>query len=313
MASGMTPEQVSATLDAQQANTQTNEGDWLLHLFGGGAAAPAPTPPLRSQSSDHIAAWPGLFTDEYEFAKAALTQLAPARDWLQWSTNDAEQGLALTAPPDLQERLRQLPREVRSSNDRYELCADPARVKQAIEQARQARAEEETWPQLHYLWPQHPIVDWLVDRVITFFGRHRAPVITSHSLHPGEQAFVMLGLVPNRKGQPLLVDWQVACRRPGQPFTLEPYEAFVPRAGLKAGQLPNPGSNAPLQDLQAALPAAVACMRQHMVQRQAVFAAADAATPAGHPGGPGASPGRANAAADRAPGKTAGAGQAEPV
>ena len=83
----------------------------------------------------------------------------------------------------------------------------------------------------------------------------------------------MLGLVPNRKGQPLLVDWQVACRRPGQPFTLEPYEAFVLRAGLKAGQLPNPGSNASLQDLQAALPAAVACMRQHMVQRQAVFAA----------------------------------------
>ena len=181
MASGMTPEQVSATLDAQQANTETNEGDWLLHLFGGGAAAPAPTPPLRSQRSEHIAAWPGLFTDEYEFAKAALTQLAPARDWLQWSTNDAEQGLALTAPPDLQERLRQLPREVRSSNDRYELCADPARVKQAIEQARQARAEEETWPQLHYLWPQHPIVDWLVDRVITFFGRHRAPIIYSHS------------------------------------------------------------------------------------------------------------------------------------
>jgi superfamily II DNA or RNA helicase len=273
MASGMTPEQVAATLDAQQANPQANEGDWLLQLFGGGVAVPAPSLPLPSQNSDHIAAWPGLFKGEYDFARAALTQLAPARDWLQWSTNDAEQGLAVTAPPDLQERLRQLPREVRSSNDRYELCADPARVKQAIEQARQARAEEETWLQLHYLWPQHPIVDWLVDRVITFFGRHRAPVIQSHYLHPGEQAFVMLGLVPNRKGQPLLVDWQVACRLPDQPFTLEPYETFVPRAGLKAGQLPNPGSHASLQDLQAALPAAVACMRQHMVQQQAVFAA----------------------------------------
>ena len=235
------------------------------------------------------------------FARAALTQLAPARDWLQWSTNDAEQGLAITAPPDLQERLQQLPREVRSSNDRYELCADPARVKQAIEQARQARAEDETWPQLHYLWPQHPIVDWLVDRVITLFGRHRAPVIQSHHLQPGEQAFVMLGLVPNRKGQPLLVDWQVACRQPGQPFTLEPYDTFVQRAGLKAGQLPNPGLSAPLQDVQAALPEAVACMRQHMVQRQAAFADADAAAPAGYAGGPGAPAGGASAAAGIAP------------
>jgi len=71
--------------------------------------------------------------------------------------------LAITAPPDLQERLQQLPREVRSSNDRYELCADPARVMQAIEQARQARAEDETWPQLHYLWRSTPLLTgWLI-------------------------------------------------------------------------------------------------------------------------------------------------------
>jgi superfamily II DNA or RNA helicase len=272
MASGMTPAQVSATLDAQQANAQANEGDWLLQLFGGGTAAAPVEKPLVPQGCDHIEETPGLFKGEYHFTTAALAQLAPARDWLQWTPNEAAQGLAITAPPDLQERLQQLPREVRSSDNRYELCADPARLKQAIEQARQAKAEDETWPQLHYLWPQHPIVDWLVDRVITRFGRHGAPVIQSHSLQPGEQAFVMMGLVPNRKGQPLLVDWQVTCRQPGQPFTLEPYEAFVQRAGLQAGRLPNPGSKSSLQDLQAALPEAVARMRQHMVQRQAAFA-----------------------------------------
>jgi hypothetical protein len=259
-------------LDAQQADAQANEGDWLLQLFGGGTAAAPLEEPLAPQSRDHIDEWPGLFKGEYHFATAALAQLAPARDWLQWTTNEAEQGLAITAPPDLQERLQQLPREVRSSNNRYELCADPVRLKQAIEQARQAKAEDETWPQLHYLWPQHPIVDWLVDRIITLFGRHRAPVIQSPSLQPGEQAFVMMGLVLNRKGQPLLVDWQVASRQPGQPFTLEPYDAFLQRVGLQAGRLPNPGVNAPVQDLQAVLPEAVARMRQHMVQRQAAFA-----------------------------------------
>jgi Helicase conserved C-terminal domain len=210
MASGMTSAQVSATLDAQQADAQANAGDWLLQLFGGGMAAGSREKPLAVQSHDHIADWPSLFKGEYHFATAAPSQLAPARDWLQWTTNETAQGLTITAPPDLQERLQQLPREVRNSDHRYELCADPARVKRAIELARQAKAEDETWPQLHYLWPQHPIVDWLVDRVLTLFGRHRAPVIHSHFLQPGEQAFVMLGLVPNRKGQPLLVDWQVA-------------------------------------------------------------------------------------------------------
>jgi hypothetical protein len=241
-------------------------------LFGGGTATASPENPLAPQSRDYIEEWLGLFKGEYHFATVALTQLAPSRDWLQWTPNEAEQGLAVTAPPELQERLQQLPREVRSSDNRYELCADPARLKQAIEQARQAKAEDDTWPQLHYLWPQHPIVDWLVDRVMTLFGRHGAPVIQSHYLQPGEQAFVMLGLVPNRKGQPLLVDWQVACRLLGQPFRLETYYAFLQRAGFQAGRLPNPGGNLPLQDLQAALPEAVACMRLHMVQRQAVFA-----------------------------------------
>jgi DNA-binding transcriptional regulator YbjK len=81
-----------------------------------------------------------------------------------------------------------------------------------------------------------------------------------------------MGLVPNRKGQPLLVDWQVACRQPGQPFRLEPYDAFMQRAGLQAGQLPNPGLTSSLSDLQVALPEAVAHMRQHMVQQQSAFA-----------------------------------------
>ena len=83
MASGMTSAQVSATLDAQQANAQANEGDWLLQLFGCGTAAARIENPLAPQSRDCIEAWPGLFKGEYHFATSALTQLAPARDWLQ--------------------------------------------------------------------------------------------------------------------------------------------------------------------------------------------------------------------------------------
>ena len=54
MANGMTPAQVSATLDAQQVNVQANEGDWLLQLFGGGAATRhrrGPSPPRAATTS----------------------------------------------------------------------------------------------------------------------------------------------------------------------------------------------------------------------------------------------------------------------
>jgi hypothetical protein len=122
-------------------------------------------------------------------------------------------------------------------------------------------------------------MEWLGDRVLTHFGRHRAPLLQSPHLQPEEQAFILLSLVPNRKGQPLLVDWRVATRRAGAgAFTLEPFAAFAARAGLKAGKLPNrghvPGLEEAKQRMQQALPQAVQAMHVHMLKEQASFSAA---------------------------------------
>lgn len=287
MAGGMTPEQVEAALDqaaaAKGQDDGANEGDYLLELFGGGDTgdtAEAPGQPAGN-SLNHIDEPISLFDSEYHYAKAALTQLNQGQPLCQWTPLDPERLVTLTAPHDLQERLRQLPREVQAENDYYALTADPQRMANAIEAARQARAEEETWPKLHYLWPQHPIVEWLGDRVLTHFGRHCAPLLQSVQLPAGEQAFVLMGLVPNRKGQPLLVEWQVAHRQLGASgqgeFTLQPFDAFAARAGLKAGKLPNQGQLAEgspvAQAMQGALPQAVAAMRAHMVAKQSAFSA----------------------------------------
>ncbi|MDE2395591.1 MAG: DEAD/DEAH box helicase [Burkholderiales bacterium] len=281
MADGLSPELVEATLDQAAASTGDNEADFLMQLFGG-AAAPQPAPVRSTSQIDEPAS---LFSGDFHYAKTALTQLNQGQSLCQWVAHDADRIIALTAPRDLQERLRQLPREVQADNDFYSLCADPDRMAAAIETARQARAEEDTWPQLHYLWPQHPIMDWLGDRVLTHFGRHRAPLLQSPRLQPGEQAFVLMSLVPNRKGQPLLVEWQVAHRVAGAAgggagagkFALEPFDSFAKRAGLQAGKLPNRGHGAELvsatQAMQAALPQAVSAMHGFMLKQQSAFAA----------------------------------------
>lgn len=287
MAGGMTPEQVEAALDeavtAKGQDDSANEGDYLLELFGGGDATDTAAVSVlpAGNSLSHIDEPTTLFDSEYHYAKAALTQLNQGQTLCQWTSLDQERLISLTAPRDLQERLRQLPREVQAENDYYALTADSQRMAEAIETARQARAEEETWPKLHYLWPQHPIVEWLGDRVLTHFGRHCAPLLQSVHLPPGEQAFVLMGLVPNRKGQPLLVEWQVAHRKvdaSGQgDFTLQPFEEFAARAGLKAGKLPNRGQLAEgspvVQTMQGVLLKAVTAMRAHMVAKQSAFSA----------------------------------------
>jgi superfamily II DNA or RNA helicase len=274
MATGMTPEQVETSLDQSASNKQDNEGDFLLTLFGGGEVVQESS----TSSLDHIHNPLSLFKNDFHYATTALTQLNQGETVCQWSKVDDEQLISLTAPFDLQDRLRQLPREAQAQNDHYSLSADTHRMADEIEKARQARAEEDTWPQLHYLWPQHPIMEWLGDRVLSRFGRHSAPMLQSAKLQPGEQAFILMSLVPNRKGQPLMVEWQVATRVGEQEaFKLEPFESFAERAGLQANGLANRGQNAAYQSvassMQSALPAAVATMHDFMAQQQAKFAA----------------------------------------
>jgi hypothetical protein len=165
-----------------------------------------------------------------------------------------------------------MPAEARNKDHRYTLTASNLAMAEAIERARQAKLEEFSWPALHYLWPQHPIMEWLAERVLTAFGRHRAPVIRLPQLAEGEQAFILHGLIPNRKGQPLLIEWRVAVQRAGK-WELEAFPDFASRVKLRAGQLPNSGKAIDTSSLQQNLPAAVTAMRRFMVDRQKTFAA----------------------------------------
>jgi superfamily II DNA or RNA helicase len=268
MAEGQSAEQVAQELDQEATHANEGEGDWLLQFFNG-----ADVTTTAASSLDRIVPTPSLFADDYAFAKTALEELGRVRPIAQWAHDDASHTLTLTAPTDLQQRLRQIPGEARDPDDRYVLSGHPQRVADAIDKARQARSEQESWPAIHYLWPQHPISEWLRDRVVTVFGRHTAPVLRSPHLGDGERAIVMMGLIPNRKGQSLLVEWQVAVLRGAQAPVLEAFEDFRARAGLKAGALANPGKPVELEPLQADLRAAVAQMQAHMQHCQHAFAA----------------------------------------
>lgn len=281
MADHISPEAFDKELDENAARAEQppadgddgeGEGAWLMALFESGAVDKQQgEPPL---STTFIATPPSLFGDDpsasdYAFAKTALQQISIA----QFSLDEEHRSVTLTAPADLQDRLKLgMPAEARSKDHRYTLTASSEAMAAAIERARQAKLEEYTWPALHYLWPQHPVMEWLAERVLTAFGRHRAPVIRLPHLAEGEQAFILHGLIPNRKGQPLLIEWRVAVQRAGK-WELEDFPKFASRTKLRAGQLPNSGRDIDTSGLQQDLPAAVTAMRRFMVDRQKSFAA----------------------------------------
>jgi hypothetical protein len=81
-----------------------------------------------------------------------------------------------------------------------------------------------------------------------------------------------MGLIPNKKGQPLLVDWQ-AVIFDGKSYSLEPLSDFLERYKLKAGTLPNSGRSPSLDSLKSTLPAAIDVMKNHVIDKQKIFSA----------------------------------------
>ncbi len=261
LATGMSAEQFEQEC-IEQAPSPDDDEDWEAALFG----TVAETPPAVVAPEPHR-----CFADTYAFAKQAIRRIPEAQ---AYRTDDKDRLLRLTPPPDLQRRLRrQLPAEVLRETDEYRLSAHPALIEEAIRRAREQDRQGSAWPDIQFLWPQHPICQWLTDRVIGTVGRQRAPVIVSPQLAADESAFLMLGLIPNRKGQPLIVEWKAVVRRGAADYEIEDFDAFCARVGIVEGKLPNAGKPLDLTDLQGTLGDAVAAMQLFVEERVKQFSA----------------------------------------
>ncbi|MET0005353.1 MAG: DEAD/DEAH box helicase [Candidatus Thiodiazotropha sp.] len=254
LAEGMNAEQFEHQC-IDEAKSESDDEDWEAALFGTPEeASEGVTISELSTKEPHR-----LFPDFYTFAQQAIDTIPEARGY---QSDDQALMLRFTPPPDLQRRLRrQLPAEVLRETNQYVLSAQTGLVEESIQRAREEDKQGAAWPDIQYLWPQHPISQWLIDRVIGGVGRQRAPVMVSPHLAAGECAFLMLGLIPNRKGQPLIVEWKAVVRSGNEDFELEDFNDFCQRAGLRARNLPNANKAVDLETLQHSLGDAVATMQ----------------------------------------------------
>jgi hypothetical protein len=260
MAEGMTPEQFDSTY-----RPKADEGEDFLSLFL------APVEPDEAQAAsptDHIAEVPSLFRSDFDYCRDGLATLAGPGAEIQWQADKDNRRIVVTAPPDLQVRLRQLPREIWPDSGQFVLTDDPGQIQKEVQRCRQ---DETAWPKLHYLWPQHVVMDWLVDRLHAAFGRHRAPVIRLPALGADEATFIVSGTIPNRKGQPLVVHWLVASFSRTRLTGLDDLAAWLERTGLGATPLANTGRAQDLGPLQRLLPAAIDAVRQEVIRRRDAF------------------------------------------
>jgi hypothetical protein len=142
------------------------------------------------------------------------------------------------------------------------LSADKSVVDAAIKSAR----DSEDWPQVHYLWPLHPIAQWLDYKLLALFGRQRAPMVrVRQGIADGESIVLVLAQVPNRRGQTMLTECLgVRVAANGQPQAVLALADVLTLTALGEGQLANDGRTLHTGHIQAALPAVIELTGNHL-------------------------------------------------
>ncbi len=156
--------------------------DWLDALMGGEEAPKAE--PAK------IAAPLSLFQDDYHYVREGLGYLH-AKDRLAHGPRLHPKQAAIELQPDddLERYLKQqLTDEMRPADKVYVLSTNRQVVQNAIETARNT----DEWPTIQYLWPLHPMVQWLDFKMLSLVGRQRAPVIRVQRGVAPEEALVLI-------------------------------------------------------------------------------------------------------------------------
>ncbi|WP_303293723.1 DEAD/DEAH box helicase [Marinobacter sp. ST-43] len=256
--------------DKYQAD-DSNEGDDLLALFLNPEAA---APKTEEQAEQHTVDRYSLFPSDYEFARQALEALNRERKQVQFSANNDKQTLTITPPDDLDYRFRFLPPEISPSDGSLVLTADKQRFEDEI---RRSRQDESAWPKLHYLWPQHPAIQWLQDKLLAQVARHSAPVLAlpdtnavKQALQPGESVFLVSGLIPNRKAHPVIWEWFAIKTRNGEVSAVEPAEHWLQTLQLD-NKLPNRAQPINISELEDLRQPVINAAKAEMHQRQQAY------------------------------------------
>jgi ERCC4-related helicase len=174
--------------------------------------------------------------------------------------------LAFDPPDDLKSRLGVLPQGYlteRRITERLKLTTDREVAQDQLAEAQ--RAESTLWPATGYLGEQHPVVEWLVDKVLASYGRGEAPAFVVGVVRP---VLLLLAMCSNQRGQATVVEWLAAEQTASGGVHIEPMRAVLEAAGV-GPKMVNPATQPDLTATQALLPEAVAQATAYISARRA--------------------------------------------
>lgn len=288
MEAGKTREDVEAEMEARLEEDPDSDfllgGDDLWDMLTGQSGELEAHTDLE-EKPELTGVLPTLFPDDFAFAKEALDWIRrrEGENKLNMKVTPKEELISFDIPKDLETRFKRLPREIRPELDpdtrmrRLRLTSNVDLMQQEI---KRSRKEETAWPKFQFLWELHPALTWMTDKVVAGFKRHEAPVlVVDKGLALGETLYLLSGLYPNRKGQPVLHHWfgAVVKRNEGvfdagvQFVAFRDLATVITDTGLGTGGIPNRNVPVDIKELESHLGDVIRRAREEMISRRADF------------------------------------------
>lgn len=260
--------------DAESALTasfaaSSPEDDWFDALLRGQApSAPAPPTTGSAAPASATASSPSLYESDFHWALEGFETLRNNGIPIRIEEDPKSRQIVITCPDDLRRRLKKLPSEILASDTGLiSLTTDRAALGREIVRC---RAEEGLWPRLHLLWEQHPALRWMQDKLLGRFGRNQAAYIHLRHLDPGERIVLGTGIIPNRKGHPLIQRWFGVQFLSGKLHATLDLEAVLARTRLSENH-PNPAKPIDPAAVEALFPETVECLTVHLSEARDEF------------------------------------------
>ncbi|WP_254431583.1 DEAD/DEAH box helicase [Gordonia rubripertincta] len=231
-------------------------------MVSGGEHRSAPAPETAERSS--------FFDDDDNYLFDELTDIAAGKQSVALDIHRDEDTdlIAFDPPDDLVTRFRDLPEDCRKEQgikERLRLSGSKGFAQERLTRAQ--KAEKTSWPDVHFLAPIHPVLDWAGDRAVGRFGRNEIPVVTGPVDGP---YFLTQAVWSNDAGRPSIAHWGAVRGLPDVPEVLA-FDDIVGTAGLREGATNTGIDEADIARLQQYVPAAVDAALVHLRDRRDDF------------------------------------------
>jgi superfamily II DNA or RNA helicase len=247
--------------------SSSKSNDWFDDFLnarppGGDSEAKEDIPPPTTETLS-------LYQSDYHWAREGLNTLRAKGIPLSIDSDDQSHQLTFNVPKDLARRLKKCPREIlNEATGLIALSTDRAAINKEIIRC---RSEEGLWPNLHLLWEQHPALRWMQDKLLSQFGRNQAACVHLTHLSPGERIVLGTGIIPNRKGHPLIQRWYGVRFLHGQLQETLNLEQVLGHIRFSEDH-PNPSDlDIDFEAVEALFPETVDCLQIHLSEARDQF------------------------------------------